>query len=156
MKRNKRKSFSRYLPALLLAAVLPVSVAAAMNGQGASVTTQAAPIRDITDLCQQLVTYQPDGSAEYVAGVDAYGRAVVPASGDAPDMAVLEPQWPLRIGITLDQARQFNLPPSARKSYTAEMFVGFVELHKDGSVTYNGKRLSSAQTMFLCHQDKSP
>lgn len=104
------------------------------------------PAVSIEKMCQQLTTHHPDGSVDYVPGKDAYWRDVVPADLDGGQKFELE--YPLQIAITLDQAKQFNLLPNA--TYTPQMFVGMVEVRKDGSVYFNNKRLSQPQVQFLC------
>lgn len=114
------------------------------------------PARNIQSLCQELTTYHGDGSADYVAGKDVYGRKVAPADLDADGIGnhvQVEPKYPLKIAITFDQAQQFNLLPDV--GYTPRMFIGMVELHKDGSVYFDGKRISQPQVQFLCDPNKN-
>lgn len=117
--------------------------------EGDAAVMNADPARSITTLCQQLTTYQPRDDVTYVPGKDVRGKAVIPADldGGSPNIEV---QYPLQIAITMDQARQFNLLPNTGNTYTPQMFIGMVELRKDGSVYFNGKRLSQPQVQFLC------
>lgn len=112
------------------------------------------PARSIRKLCRELVAYQPDPSADvdYVPGKDVRGKAVVPANLDGADQNI-DLQYPLQIAITLDQAKQFNLSPDTENTYTPRMFVGMIELHKDGSVYFDGKRLTQPQVQFLCTEN---
>ena len=110
------------------------------------------PVRSIESVCQELTAYHGDGSADYVPGKDVYGRKVAPADLQ-DDAAQVKPHYPLKIAITFDQAKQFNLAPDV--DYTPRMFIGMVEVHENGSVYYNGKRLSQPQTQFLCDPNKN-
>ncbi len=132
----------RFCLVTLISSFLPLAALAADQG-----VTGGDPARSIETMCQQLSNYQGDGSADYHAGKDVYGRKVAPADLDS-DNQQINIDYPLQIAITFDQAKQFNLLPNT--SYTPRMFVGMVEVRKDGSVYFNNKRLSQPQVQFLC------
>lgn len=111
------------------------------------------PARDIRFLCQQLIAYHSDGSADYVPETDVEGRKVAPADLD-PGIDPVQLNYPIKMAITLDEAKQYNLLPTI--GYTPRMFVGLVELHENGSVYFDGKRVNQPQTQFLCDDAALP
>lgn len=138
----------RFTVLLFLLICVPLAVHAQENGDGKS-----DPVRDIRILCQQLTAYHNDGSVDYVPETDVMGRKVAPADLEAA-IDPVQLNYPIKMAITLDEAKQYNLLPTI--GYTPRMFVGFVELHKDGSVYFDGKRVNQPQTQFLCDADALP
>lgn len=132
----------RFCLVTLVVVLLPLAAKAADQR-----VTGGDPARSIETMCQQLSNYQGDGSVEYQPAKDVYGRKVAPADLDSGNQQI-NLDYPLQIAITFDQAKQFNLVPNT--SYTPRMFVGMVEVRKDGSVYFNNKRLSQPQVQFLC------
>lgn len=99
-------------------------------------------------LCQSLPVYRPDPGVEYRPGVDVHGRAVAPADLNVPlNVGVDEV---IRIPVTVDLVRRFNLYPAA--GIELEPDVGVISIHSDGRVEYNGQDLAR-QAYTLCARD---
>lgn len=110
------------------------------------VSAHAADPVSVTQLCQELVAYQPADDVEYKPGVDVHGNGVVPADlADTPQLDIPET---ISVLITVNQAQQLGLP--ANIPYNAEAFVGQVTVNKNGDTYFNGKRISQTQVQALC------
>lgn len=84
--------------------------------------------------CETLIRHHPAPDVAYQPGVDAYGRPVAPA--DLNPSIELPPV--ITIPVTVDIAKQFNLPLGAAKG--TEATVGVIRL--DGDKAYfNGQPL---------------
>jgi hypothetical protein len=120
----------------LILIVLPVAAFAA-DGKPLSVK----------ELCQRMVNVQSNGDADYVPNKDVHGNDVAPADldGGAPQVNLSDN---MTVEIGADKLRQLNLPGSA---YTPYMSFGQVTVKKDGSVYFNGQRLTQPQTQSLCN-----
>jgi len=97
-------------------------------------------------LCQELTAYQPSDDVNYEPGKDIRGHDVVPA--DVDNSAQIEMLETIDLAITVDQAAQLGLPTNV--PYKAEAYIGAVSVKKDGSVYFNGKRISETQIQVLC------
>lgn len=109
-------------------------------------TAFAAEPPNITDLCQELVEYQPSDDVEYQPGVDVNGENVAPA--DLNGGTQIELPEATRVFITVEQAQQLNLPNNTPYNPTA--FIGEVAVQRNGDVYFNGKRISQPQLQVLC------
>lgn len=96
-------------------------------------------------LCQFWSMHKPSTDAAYKPGVDVHGKPVVPA-----DINVQMPSLPpsrITFPITVDMARQFNIPvPEGTKMDTD---MGMIDVYTDGKILYNGQDMS-AQAAALC------
>lgn len=110
------------------------------------VTAFAAEPPNITDLCQELVEYQPAADVEYQPGVDVNGESVVPA--DLNGGTQIQLPEATRVFITVEQAQQLNIPSNTPYKPTA--ILGEVSVQKNGDVYFNGKRVSQPQLQVLC------
>lgn len=119
------------------------------------VSVMAAPDKDVQkskatvdDLCRRLTHVQHSGDADYVPGVDAHGRKVAPANVEEG-----EPEIRLSDTITVylgsNDFQQLNLPNTG-VAYTPYMDLGEITVKKDGSVYFNGQRLTQPQVQDLC------
>ena len=106
----------------------------------------AAEPPNITDLCQELVEYQPSDDVEYKPGVDVNGENVVPA--DLNGGTSIELPETTKVLITVEQAQQLGLP--ANVLYQPTAIVGMATVNKNGDVYFNGKRISQPQLQVLC------
>ena len=79
----------------------------------------------VTQLCQQLENYQPGADVEYKPGQNARGDAVAPADLNENGQVPIGDNF--RLGITYDQAQQFNLP---NVPYSPFLYVGDAEIKK--------------------------
>lgn len=125
--------------ALLLALLLPVT------GFAAEAKKPTA-----TELCRRLTNVQNTGDADYKPGKDVHGRSVAGANVEEG-----EPEVRLSDDITVqlgsNDFQQLNLPtPGNFPSYTPYMDLGEITVRKDGSVYFNGQRLSQPQVQSLC------
>ncbi len=91
--------------------------------------------------CARLVEHVPAPDVAYQPGVDAYGRAVVPADlpGDLNGGAeILVPQT-FRIPIEIDLLARFGIPANPAL-YDADVPIGEV-VYQDGRLTFEGQPL---------------
>lgn len=86
----------------------------------------------------QAYQRQADKGPDYVAGVDARGRPVVPAEGGAAPASAFVPN-PLVVPVTVDLAKRAGI-----MAHGLEMSgtLGFLEIFADGRVLYNGQDLT--------------
>lgn len=110
---------------------------------------RAAPIivQVTAEDCARLVVHKPDGAARYEPGLDAYGRPVAGAEGDAPQRSVRLPEA-YAIEITVDLQKRFNLPPNA-KLYAGEAKLGYVTVEQDGRAYFNGEPIFDEEQAML-------
>ncbi len=105
----------------------------------------------VTQICRQLTAHKPDDDVAYKPGTDQFGREIVPADLDGGSPPIEIPESVL-VTITLDQAQILGVPPPA--PFNPEAYIGEVLVRpSDGSVFFNGKRLSSAQIQALCDEE---
>ncbi len=95
-------------------------------------------------LCRFAKLYAPVKGADYVPGVDVHGNNVVPADINAaastlPDI--------IRLPMTVDMATGLSMVLPTGTKLEAE--TGMIEIHRNGSVVYNGHDLSAA-TSVMC------
>lgn len=94
-------------------------------------------------LCQQLRPYRPSPDLDYTAGVDARGRAVVPA--DLPGSPGTQaPLHQFDLPVTMETLRMMGLPtgPLLPKG---DGSVGWLSLN-DGQLLFNGQPLGPTET----------
>ncbi len=91
--------------------------------------------------CAQLVEHVPSPDVAYQPGVDAYGRAVVPADLPGELNGGFEFQVPqtLRIPIEIDLLDRFGIPANPTL-YNADVPIGEV-VYRDGRLTFEGQPL---------------
>jgi len=116
------------------------------------VTAYADDVVTVDKLCRELPNYQPSADVTYTPNKDVHGRDVAPADLDGGSNQIGLGES-IKLAITYDQAQQLHLP---NVPYTPQMYIGNAEIKKDGSVFFNGKRLSQAQTQFLCDPKVNP
>lgn len=103
---------------------------------------------NVDDLCRRLTHVQHSGDAEYTPGTDVHGRKVVGANVD-------DGQPEVRLGDTItvqlgsNDFNQLNLP-NKNVPYQPYMDLGEITVKKDGSVYFNGQRLTQPQVQGLC------
>lgn len=100
-------------------------------------------------LCKLRAQHVSDTNVAYQPGVDVRGNPVVPADvGAAPSIVPDN----IRIPMTVDLAKRLGTVPKGAE-LNADM--GFVEIRRDGQVTFNGQDLTS-QTNIACGNDVAP
>lgn len=97
-------------------------------------------------LCKLRAQHISDTGVAYKPGVDVNGNDVVPADVSAAPSIVPDN---IRIPMTVDLAKRLGTTPIGTE-LNAEM--GFVEIRRDGQVTFNGQDLTS-QTNIACGND---
>lgn len=97
----------------------------------------------IEPVCQILEKHTPTSDVAYQAGVDVYGRSVVPADLNAAPSILPEI---IKIPLTLDMAKRMNF---LVQGLDMEAPLGMLEIHPDGRVRYNDQDWS-APVMTLC------
>jgi hypothetical protein len=130
---------------IVLIALLLASFAAFAAEQAPNMTSNMVAVKE---LCQKLTEYQPAEGVEYKPGQDVVnGKKVVPADldGGSPQIQMNDT---INLNIGTERPEQLNLP--ANVPYTAYLNIGQVTVKKDGSVYFNGKRISQAQAQYLC------
>ncbi len=149
---------------ILINSVLTAVIAILPDGMGGGAPAQAqiqAPtqaqaarsraepiiIRVTAEDCARLVVHKPDADAAYQPGVDAEGRPVAAAEGDAPIRPLRLPEA-YTIEITVDLQKRFNLPPNA-KLYAGEAKLGNVTVMQDGQVFFNGEPIIDEEQAML-------
>lgn len=100
---------------------------------------------DDAAVCHILSSHaQAAASAAYTPGVDANGKPVAPADvAAAPAMSM---PGVVRMPITIDMAQQLAAAPAGTEM---KADVGWVEIHGDGKVLFNGQDVT-AKTQTLC------
>lgn len=103
---------------------------------------------NVGDLCRRLTHVQDSGDVAYVPGKDVHGREVVGANVEEG-----EPEVRLGDNITIqlgsNDFQQLNLPNNG-VPYNPYMDLGEITVKKDGSVYFNGQRLTQPQVQGLC------
>jgi hypothetical protein len=107
--------------------------------------------KDVKQLCQDLVPYQPSDDVAYKPGVDVNGNDVAPADLDTGVQPLKLPEE-TQILITVDQAQKLGLTNNL--PYKPEAFIGSVTVNKKGDVYFNGQRISQPQLQILCQEEK--
>jgi hypothetical protein len=100
----------------------------------------------VKQLCAKMADLQTGGDVDYVPNKDVHGRKVAPADLDGTPEVKLSDTVTVAIGT--DQLQQLNLPSNI--PYTPYMNLGNVTIKKDGSVYFNGQRLTQPQRQELC------
>lgn len=94
-------------------------------------------------LCQQLRPYRPSPDLDYTAGVDARGRAVVPA--DLPGSTGAQvPLHQFDLPVTIETLRMMGLP-TGQLLPRGDGSVGWLSLN-DGQLLFNGQPLGPTET----------
>jgi hypothetical protein len=102
----------------------------------------------VKQLCAKMADLQSNGDADYVPNKDVHGRAVAPADLDSGSPPVNLSDT-VTVAIGTDTLRQLNLPSNI--PYTPYTNLGNVTVKKDGSVYFNGQRLTQPQRQGLCN-----
>ncbi|MDB5477974.1 MAG: hypothetical protein JWM96_469 [Alphaproteobacteria bacterium] len=110
------------------------------------------PPVSIERLCRELPNFQKSPDVDYIPGKDVYWRDVAPADVDATPQ--IEMNENITVNISAFQAQQLGLPNTI--GYTPETYLGQATIKKDGSVFFNGQRLTQPQMQFLCDPEKNP
>lgn len=113
------------------------------EGQPAASPVQASAI------CDRFKTVTGIQGPNYVAGVDAYGRAVAPADVTSEAVPVIDMPEQVDIPISINVAQTMNLPVTTEANVTP----GTVRVFKDGRVLYNGQDVSGPVSAY-CDQLK--
>ena len=100
-------------------------------------------------LCKLRSQHVAAPNTAYQPGVDAQGRAVVPANVSAAPSVVPDV---VRIPMTVDLAQRLGSVPAGAEMKTA---TGMVEIHKDGRVSFNGQDMTEV-AVVLCDNSKAP
>lgn len=96
--------------------------------------------------CRILPDYKSQDNVAYKAGVDVHGKSVVPADINASQIDVPET---MVVPLTVDMAR--GLSGAGAKGIGLEGTMGFLEVFKNGRVTYNGTDITP-QVYQVCGQ----
>lgn len=115
-----------------------------------AIPAMAEDLPNITQKCQELVTYQPSDDVEYKPGtdVDADGNPIAPADLDSGVKPIKLPET-VEMAITIEQAQQLGLPVNV--GYKPTAFIGQVSVNtKTGDTYFNGQRISQPQLQVLC------
>ena len=94
-------------------------------------------------LCKLRSQHVAAPGTAYQAGVDAHGRAVVPANVAATPSMVPDV---VRIPMTVDLAQRLGSVPAGAEMKAA---TGMIEIHKDGRVSFNGQDMTEV-AVVLC------
>ena len=112
-------------------------------------TAYAADKKPLTvkQLCDRMVDVQTGNDVAYDGSKDVHGRDVAPADmdGGTPQVGLSDN---VTVSIGTNDLQQLNLPGSA---YTPYMNFGDATIKKDGSVYFNGQRLTQPQIQSLCN-----
>ena len=98
------------------------------------------------DLCD---AYKQSQDANYKAGVDVNGNAVVPA--DLPSSSAVTLPDDIEIPLTIDLAQQLNLSVSGME---LKPELGKIKITKDGKVMFNDKDITN-DTQTMCSGSSS-
>jgi len=126
---------------LLTLACLAVWPAAPAGAETATVVITKAD-------CARLVKHVPAPDVAYQAGVDVYGRPVVPA--DLYGGSRIAAPEEIFIAIDVDLFERFGIPPNG-VSYDADAIVGIVN-YADDRFTFNGQPLVSEEEAILAER----
>ena len=95
--------------------------------------------------CSQVVRHRPAPDTVYVPGVDVRGRRVVPADLGSETLDLPEEmQFEITVPMPRRHGRRFG-----RESYDGEALVGLLTLHRDGSLSFNGRPMATADEAAL-------
>lgn len=94
-------------------------------------------------LCKLRSQHVAAPNTAYQAGVDAQGRAVVPADYSASTSVVPDV---VRIPMTVDLAQRLGSVPAGAEMKAS---TGMIEIHKDGRVSFNGQDMTEV-AVVLC------
>lgn len=97
------------------------------------------------DPCAAVVAHKPAPDVTYRPGVDVRGRRVVAADVNAPSIELPEElTFEISVPMPSRNGRHFE-----RDEYFGEALVGFLTLHADGSLSFNGRSLDEAGAASL-------
>lgn len=104
------------------------------------------------DFCKILPRYESnkENDVNYKSGIDAYGKAVVPADLETKSSEIELPTI-YNIPITVDLAERLNKNASIN-TLTMDLPLGMMQIHPDGKVYYQNKDISD-QAQFLCYPE---
>lgn len=99
----------------------------------------------VHDPCAAVVEHRPAPDVAYRPGVDVSGRPVVPADLNAPSLDLPEElSFEITVPMRPRDARHFR-----RDAYFGEALVGFLTLHADGTMSFNGRPLDGGSQTAL-------
>ena len=99
----------------------------------------------VSDPCAAVVEHTPSPDVAYRPGVDVTGRPVVPADLNAPALDLpQELSFEITVPMRPRDARHFG-----RNAYFGEALVGFLTLHADGTMSFNGRPLDGGSQAAL-------
>jgi hypothetical protein len=147
---NMRKALMvRRLPVALIVAFM-VGLASPAVGQGESGT---AEVTVTPKDCRRLIAHEPADNVAYKAGVDAYGRPVVPA--DLPGTQVIKAPNLITFNITYDGLKRAGVS-DASGLLAGEASVGAVSYDiSKGQLEFNGQSLGDPEIAALALACKS-
>ena len=97
--------------------------------------------------CKMLKDHVPQNDVAYKSGVDISGKAVVPADINSPVIDVPET---IVVPLSIDLAKRINpQSPNIEGLEELDATLGFLEISKNGRVTYNGTDVTP-QVYTLC------
>lgn len=124
--------------ALLIRFPVPLFLAALLAASQARAHEKDTPVVTISRAdCARLVEHVPAPDVAYQPGVDAYGRAVVPAELDG-GTAIQTPET-LHIPIEIDLLDRFGIPAHPGL-YESDIPIGEV-VYQNGRLSFNGQPL---------------
>ena len=97
-------------------------------------------------VCQEYKAMQAVQGPDYVPGVDAYGRPVVPA--DVTNGTSIDVPERMDIAVQIDVAQAMSFPVPVE----ANAVPGVVTVFKDGRVLYNNQDVSSQVSSYCATQ----
>lgn len=104
--------------------------------------------------CSRLVKYVAGPDIAYQPGIDAHGRAVVPADLDSPTRFRADSHY--LVSLEVDLAERLGIPRGP-SNFDADAEIGLVEVREDRTFL-NGRPLQSegqAELAALCRQAES-
>ena len=101
------------------------------------------------EVCRILRPHTPKG-ADYVAGVDVYGKPVTPADVQGGANAIIDP---VIIPITIDLAERYGLDLPTGAELKPE--VAWLTIYKDGRIRYNEQDITK-NVVTSCEEVPKP
>lgn len=98
----------------------------------------------LEQFCRRLPEYKQAPGVEYQPGVNAKGKAVMPADIDTPLNGKIDI---IQVPVTIDMAQRadLGLPADTEMDST----VAVLNIYQDGRIDYNGQDISQ-RTTYLC------
>jgi hypothetical protein len=101
----------------------------------------------LPSMCQSLSRHLPDADVTYQPGIDARGRAVVPAdlSSGGQKMAQDIMDVPIRVPLTVDLAERLGID---RSGLSLDAPIGEISL-ENGQMMFNGRAINGIDPVAL-------